>query len=160
MTEKQINFFWFLLECLVGTAIGYAIYRVYPILGQWCLISIILVISPDRKDSINLALNRIKANFIGCSIGLLLFFIQPPNLWMISLGIVSALAVCELTKLQSVNRTAIIAILIITMHEPGQHFWDIALERAGGVFAGCLIGVLLTYVFHIVITRLKRNTNR
>jgi uncharacterized membrane protein YgaE (UPF0421/DUF939 family) len=121
------------------------------------LFSILLVLSPDRKDAMNLAMNRITANLIGAGIGLALFALYPINLMMICLGIAAALIVCEWFKLQAVNRSAMIAVLIITMHEPGQHFWDVAVHRAAGVVLGCLVGVMLTYCFHHITSQLKKS---
>lgn len=151
ISEKHFYFLSYLLECLLGTAIGYFLYKIHPIVGAWSLFSIILVLSPDRKDAMNLAVIRIKANLIGAAVGLIIFWVHPINLFMVSLGIVLTLIACELLKLQVASRTAMISVLIITLHEPGQHFWDIALERAGGVFAGCMIGVVLTYIFHVLL---------
>jgi uncharacterized membrane protein YgaE (UPF0421/DUF939 family) len=150
------NFLLYVLEYLVGTVIGFILYKSYPSIGAWCLFSILLVLSPDRKDAMNLAMNRIKANLIGAGIGLALFAIHPINLAMICIGIAAALVVCEWFKLQAVNRSAMIAVLIITMHEPGQHFWDVAVQRAAGVVLGCLVGVILTYCFHHIISRIKK----
>lgn len=145
----------YILKCLIGTAIGYCLYRLYPTVGAWCLISIILVLAPDQKDSMTLAVTRIKANLVGAATGLILFYIHPINLLMICIGIVATILICELLKLQAAARSAMIAVLIITMHEPGQHLWNVALERAGGVVAGCVIGIILTYAFHFAITRKK-----
>lgn len=152
LNEKQFFFIWYLLECLLGTAIGYGLYKIHPTVGAWSLFSIILVLAPDRQDAMNLALTRIKANLIGATVGLILFFSHPINFVMVLLGILLTLIACELLKLQSASRTAMISVLIITLHEPGPHFYDIALERAGGVFAGCLIGVFLTYLFHVLLS--------
>ncbi len=150
------HFILYILECLVGTVIGFVLYKSYPSIGAWCLFSILLVLSPDRKDAMNLAMNRIKANLIGAAIGLTLFALHPINLVMICIGIATALIICEWLKLQVANRSAMIAVLIITMHEPGQHFWDIAVQRAAGVVLGCLVGVILTYCFHHIISRIKK----
>jgi uncharacterized membrane protein YgaE (UPF0421/DUF939 family) len=125
-------------------------------MGAWCLISILLVLAPDRKDAMTLAKTRIKANLVGATIGLIIFSIHPVNLLMICIGITLTIIACELLKLQTATRSASIAVLIITMHEPGQHFWNVALERAGGVLAGCVIGMLITLAFHTTIIRSKR----
>jgi len=156
ISKQRTNFLLYLVECLAGTAIGFYIYRLYPTIGAWCLFSIILVLSPDHKDAINLAVTRIKANLVGASTGLILFYIHPVNLLMICIGIAVAITACELLKLQAATRSAGVAVLIITMHEPGQHFWNVALERAGGVISGCIIGIIITYVFHIAISKSKQ----
>lgn len=164
MTPKLANLLVYILKCLVGTAIGFYLYRLYPTLGAWCLISIVLVLAPDDKDAMNLATNRIYANLVGAGIGLTLFYIHPINLFMTCVGITLSIVICELLKLQAATRSAGVALLIITMHQPGEYFWDVALERAGGVVSGCLIGILITYIFHIVILRyqsaaLVKNSN-
>lgn len=157
LTDKQFNFAIYFLECLLGTVIGYQLYRLHPVAGAWCLISIILVLSPDKKDAMNLAMNRIKANIIGSIIGLIIFYIHPINLFMVTLGIVLTLSFCEIFHVQSASRTAMISVLIVTLHEPGLHLWDVAIERALGVVTGCSIGVVLTYVFHVILSyRRKR----
>ncbi len=159
LTDKQLNFAIYFLECLLGTVIGYQLYRLHPVAGAWCLLSIILVLSPDKKDAMDLAMNRIKANIIGATIGLLIFYIHPINLLMVTLGIALTLLFCELLKVRTASRTAMISVLIVTMHEPGQHLWDVAMERALGVVTGCLIGVILTYVFHVLLKARKSHKN-
>lgn len=156
MTQRQRSLLLYIAECVAGTAIGFYIYSVYPTIGAWCLISIILVLAPDRKDAMTLAKTRIKANLVGAAIGLIIFFIHPVNLLMICIGITSSIIACELLKLQPATRSAAIAVLIITMHESGKHFWNVALERAGGVLAGCVIGMLITWSFHAIIIRSKK----
>lgn len=146
--EKLLYFLFYALECLVGTIIGYYLYLWHPIVGAWSLLSIILVLSPDRKDALHLALNRIKANLIGSSTGLALFAFLPMGLMSICLGVMLSLIFCKLLKLEVASRTAMISVIIVTMHEPGQYFWEVAVERAAGVFLGCLVGVILTYVFY------------
>jgi uncharacterized membrane protein YgaE (UPF0421/DUF939 family) len=158
LTPKRSNLLLYILKCLIGTAIGFYLYRLSPTLGAWCLISIILVLAPDDKDAMNLATNRIIANVVGACIGLTLFYIHPINLFMICLGITASILVCELLKLQTATRSAGVALLIITMHEPGQYFWDVALERAGGVISGCIIGIILTYMFHIPFLRSRKTS--
>jgi len=156
MTQRQRSLLVYIAQCLAGTAIGYYLYTLYPTIGAWCLISIILVLAPDRKDAMTLAKTRIKANLVGAAIGLIIFFIHPVNLLIVCVGITLSIVACELLKLQPATRSAAIAVLIITMHESGKHFWDIALERAGGVLAGCIIGMLITWAFHTVIIRSKK----
>lgn len=156
ITQRQRNLLLYILECVAGTAIGFYLYRFYPTLGAWALISIILVLAPDRKDAMTLAKTRIKANLVGAMIGLAIFFIHPVNLLMMCIGVTLSIIACELLKLQPATRSAAIAVLIITMHEPGKYFWDVALERGGGVLAGCVIGMLITWIFHTVLIRSKK----
>jgi uncharacterized membrane protein YgaE (UPF0421/DUF939 family) len=157
INKKFTDKLLFIIECLIGTAIGFSLYRLYPTVGAWCLFSILLVLSPDRKDAMALATTRIKANLVGAAIGLALFYIHPINLLMVCLGIAATIIACEILNLQTAMRSATIAVLIITLHEPGQYFWDVALERAGGVILGCIIGVIITYIFHITTQTLHKS---
>ncbi|WP_419800725.1 FUSC family protein [Mucilaginibacter sp.] len=148
MDQKQIDFLLYVAKCLIGTVIGFVIYRAYPEGGAWSLVSILLVISPEGKDAINLAEVRIKANLVGAGTGLLLFFLHPPALVMICLGVVIVLIICELLKLQVATRSALASVIIICIHESGKYFYQVALERAAGVILGCLIALLITYLVH------------
>jgi uncharacterized membrane protein YccC len=65
MKIKQADLIIYIIKCVLGTIIGFTLYRHYPQVGQWCLLSIILVLAPDRKDAFMLATNRIKANLVG-----------------------------------------------------------------------------------------------
>jgi uncharacterized membrane protein YgaE (UPF0421/DUF939 family) len=158
--RKHLLLTFYLLECLLGAAIGYGFYQVYPTLGIWCLISIVLVLAPDRKDAMRLAKNRIKANLVGSTIGLCLFYLHATNFLMLCIGLVGSIVLCELLKLQAATRTAAVAVVIIMLHEPGKFFWEVAAERAGGVVLGCVIGVLITLVFHHAVLRLDRGDNQ
>lgn len=155
-TDKHLNIISYMAQALVGTSIGYYVYRYYPDVGMWGLFSIILVLSPERKDSFPLALARIKANLVGAIIGLVLFYFHPITLTSISLGVVAVILTCDLLKIHDVSRTAIVALLIITLHEQGEHFWDIASQRAAGVVLGCFTGICLVYTAHVIFTYLKK----
>lgn len=148
MDQKQIDFLLYVLKCLIGAIIGFIIYRAYPEGGAWSMVSILLVLSPEGKDAITLAEVRIKANLVGAGTGLLLFFIHPPALIMVCLGVVIVLVICELLKLQGATRSALASVVIICIHEAGQYFWQVAVERAAGVIGGCLIALLITYLVH------------
>lgn len=165
LTKEQKNFLLFMVECLIGTIIGFVLYRVYPVIGAWCLFSIILVLAPDRKDAMTLAISRIKANLVGASVGLAISYFHPVSLIMICTGIAVAMGICELLKLRTATKSAMVALLIITMHAPGEYFWNIALERAFGVMLGCVIGVIITYFFHLarfhsarIVQRIRRKS--
>ncbi|RYE24012.1 MAG: FUSC family protein [Sphingobacteriaceae bacterium] len=148
MDQKQLDFLLYVAKCLIGAIIGFFIFRAYPEGGAWSLVSILLVLSPEGKDAINLAEVRIKANLVGAGTGLLLFFLHPPALVMICLGVVIVLIVCELLKLQVATRSALASVIIICIHESGKYFYQVALERAAGVILGCLIALLITYLVH------------
>jgi len=148
MEQKQIDFLLYVLKCLIGAAIGFFIYRAFPEGGAWSMVSILLVLSPEGKDAINLAEVRIKANLVGAGTGLVLFFLHPPAFFMICLGIIIVVIVCELLKLKVATRSALASVVIICIHETGKYFYQVAIERAAGVVGGCLIALLITYLVH------------
>jgi uncharacterized membrane protein YgaE (UPF0421/DUF939 family) len=114
----------------------------------WCLISVILVLSPDGKDALPLAFTRIKANFVGAGVGLLCLLVSPTNMWILSLALSITLSLCYLFKFDTAVRSALAATIIIMLHEEGKHLWDTALERVIAVVAGCTLGLLITFTFH------------
>lgn len=148
MDQKQVDFLLYILKCLIGAVIGFYIYQAFPGVGAWTMVSILLVLDPDGKEAINLAETRIKANLVAAATGLLLFFLHPPTLIMICVGVVLVIVICELLKLQAATRTALASVVIICIHQPGKYFGQAALERAAGVIGGCLIGLLITYLVH------------
>jgi uncharacterized membrane protein YgaE (UPF0421/DUF939 family) len=120
------------------------------------MISVVLVIAPDGKDSNRLAVDRIKANVLGSSVGLLLFLIRIPNLFLICIGVMVTIAIGTLLKLHSALRSALSALVIVMIHEEGQNSsWHIALERMGCVIIGCIVGLLITLAFNAI--RLPKN---
>ena len=151
ISKKHFDYTVYIVECIIGVCIGLTIYKIFPVVGGWCLFSIVLVLTPDRKDAISIAINRIKANVLGAAIGLILYYFSPINIAMICGGITVGMVCCEFLSLQSATRATTVAILIITTHEPGPNFWNIAMERAIGVIIGCLIGVALTFLFHLTV---------
>jgi len=120
----------------------------------WCLISVMLVLSPDGTDAVSLAMNRIKANLVGAGAGLLMLLVHPLPVIMVAGGIAITVAACTLLKLEPSTRSALAATIIVTLHQAGLHVWDTALERVLSVLAGCLLGLLITFIFH------SRFTNR
>jgi uncharacterized membrane protein YgaE (UPF0421/DUF939 family) len=123
----------------------------------WCLISVMLVLSPDGRDSLTLAVTRIKANLVGATVGVAFLLLGVPNMWMIALALVVTLAICYLLKLDAGIRSALAATIIIMMHETGKHFWDTAIERIIAVLTGCVLGLLITFIFHFKIKPQEKN---
>jgi uncharacterized membrane protein YgaE (UPF0421/DUF939 family) len=117
----------------------------------WSLISVVLVMSPEGKDALDLALTRIKANFVGAASGLLIFLTQLPNPWDIMLGAALSLFVCDRLKLNAGARSTLAAMIIILLHGEGPHLWSSALSRVSAVIVGCLIALMVTFIFHSII---------
>jgi uncharacterized membrane protein YgaE (UPF0421/DUF939 family) len=118
----------------------------------WCLISVVLVLSPEGKDALDLALTRIKANLVGAATGILMLVLQIPSPWNIAAGAVISLFVCDQLKLNTGARSTLAAVIIILLNpEGGIHVWDSALSRIVAVVIGCLLGLIITYVFHSLV---------
>ena len=123
----------------------------------WSLISVVLVLSPEGKDALDLALTRIKANFVGAGTGLLILLLHIPSPWNLAAGAIVSLFACDRLKLNAGARSTLAAMIIILLHQQDKplledaHVWYSALSRVVAVVAGCLLGLLITYVFHSVL---------
>ncbi|MBC7384285.1 MAG: FUSC family protein [Bacteroidia bacterium] len=149
MTEKTGSLLIYASKCVTGTLIVFTLsYFLNYHDVAWCLISVILVLAPDRKDSVILAFTRIKANLAGVSSGLVCLLLFPVNMWIISLALTLTLSLCYLLKLDNAERSALAATIIIMLQVEGKQVWVTALERVIAVLAGCILGLLITYIFH------------
>jgi uncharacterized membrane protein YccC len=118
---------------------------------SWSLISVVLVLSPEGTDAVELALARIKANLVGATVGVSLLFFHVLSPWNIALGAALALFICYQLKLQAAARSTLAAVIIILLHHEGANLWSAALSRVCAVITGCILGLLITYVFHSLI---------
>lgn len=152
MIKQNYNpqLFIYILECMIGLCITYTLYKCFPRHQfYWSMISAVLVIAPDGKSSNQLAFDRMKANILGSSIGLLLFLIHQPNLFLICIAVLLTIITGTFLKLHTALRSALAAVIIVMIHEEGQHStWHIAIERMGCVIIGCIIGLLITFAFN------------
>lgn len=118
---------------------------------SWSLISVVLVLSPEGTDSVELAMTRIKANLVGAGVGVLLLFSQVQSPWNIALGAALSLFICYQLKLNAAARSTLAAVIIILLHHEGTTFWGSALSRVCAVITGCALGLVITYIFHSLI---------
>lgn len=114
----------------------------------WVLISVMLVLSPDGSDALTLAVTRIKANVIGAISGFLLLLCHPDLLITMSVAVCVTVVLCNLFNLEAATRTALAATIIVMTHEAGTHLWDTAVGRVLSVLTGCVLGLLITFIFH------------
>jgi uncharacterized membrane protein YgaE (UPF0421/DUF939 family) len=163
MIKQYFNprLFIYILQCVIGLCISYTLYKCFPQHQfYWSMISTVLVIAPDGKGSNQLAFDRMKANILGSSIGLLLFLIHQPNLFLISIAVVLTIIIGTLLKLNTALRTALSAVIIVMIHEEGKSStWHIAIERMGCVILGCIIGLLITIAFNS-FSNFKKQSNK
>lgn len=143
----------YVLKCLIGLAAGYTLYRTFPQHQfYWSLISIVIVLAPDNTDSTKLAAERIAANIVGSTIGVTIFILHIPNLWLMGIGVIVTILICAQLSLLNAVRSALAALLVVMMHENQGGHWRVGLERLGCVMVGCLIALLITALFE----RLKK----
>lgn len=147
----------YVLRCFIGFLIGYGLYIHFPRFELfWTMLSIILVISPEAKDSRRLAVERFKSNLIGSSIGFVCFFITIPQLYVSLFGIVLSIIVCYLLNLMNVARGALVAFVIVLLHEQDELTWTSAFERFLSVAVGCFIGLAITMITSKIINYGRR----
>lgn len=149
----------YIIRCLIGFMIGYELMINYPKQDLfWVLLSIILVISPEGKDSRRLTVERVKSNLIGSMVGLCCVFINhEPTLFLIIFGIIATCIICYVLNVMNMARVAIVALLIVLLQP---HFTSVELTpllRAGTTILGCFIGFSITLITSIGIRRLKKH---
>ena len=153
MSLRNKNLLVYIGKCVTGVLLCFVVslfmgrWIDYP----WSLISVALVLSPEGKDALELAITRIKGNLVGASIGVLILFLSVPVPWNISAGAALSLIACDRLKLNAGARSTLAAMIIILLHHEGTHLWDAALSRVLAVIAGCLLGLGITYLFHSLI---------
>jgi uncharacterized membrane protein YgaE (UPF0421/DUF939 family) len=144
----------YIAKCVAGILVCFFVTRLLTewVDYTWCLISVVLVLSPEGKDALDLALTRIKANLVGAATGVLILLSSIPSPYNIAVGAIVSLFVCDQLKLNSGARSTLAAVIIILLFEEGRtHVWDSALSRVIAVVLGCLLGLIITYVFRSLI---------
>jgi uncharacterized membrane protein YgaE (UPF0421/DUF939 family) len=150
MAAPSQNLVIYIVKCVIGTLAVFAISSLihYKNLG-WALISVILVLSPEGDDTVNIAINRIKANVIGAGVGLFCLLTGYSNMWTMCLAVTITLVASHYFNLDTSTRSALAATVIIMLHQEGTHLWSTAIERVIAVFAGGALGLVITFVFHL-----------
>lgn len=153
MSDRLKSLLVYAAKCVTGSL---AVFAIASILHYgdiaWALISVMLVLSADGKDSLPLAITRIKANVVGAAVGALCLLVSPNNFWIMSVALVITLSLCYFLKLDAGIRSSLAATIIIMLYPEGAHIWDTAIERIIAVLAGCLIGLIVTFIFHFKAT--------
>jgi len=82
-------------KCVTGVLISFSLSQLLHYTDYiWCLISIILVLSPDGTDAISLSVNRMKANLIGAGAGLVMLLLHPYTVVMVTGAVVITIVIC------------------------------------------------------------------
>lgn len=146
----------YIVRCVIGFLIGYGLMHRFPEYEPfWALLSIILVISPEGKDSRRLTGERVKSNLIGSSVGLLCHLIHPTNTFMLVAGIVLTSVVCHFFKIMNMSRVAIVAFLIVMLQSHTLNENTAPIFRFATVTLGCFTGFAVTVFTSVIIQRLR-----
>lgn len=142
--------FQYILKCLIGVSVCYVPYVFFPQHEfYWSIISVLLVLAPDHNDSNRLAMDRMKANIIGSIAGLVsyLFIAHFPTLLVLSGAVIVNIIICYMLGLENTTRSALAALVIVLIQEKENSSWLAGFERMGCVIVGCLIAIIITYIF-------------
>jgi uncharacterized membrane protein YccC len=149
MGSDTLAFYEYVVKCLVGVSAGYLLMRAFPRESggfYWVLLSVVLSITHDNNSKVGV--DRMRGNLIGSVVGLLVFFLHnPPNLLTICIGVVMVITLCWGLDLIGVCRTALVGFLIVMMYEADHSSWTGAIYRMACVVGGCLLGLLINYIF-------------
>ncbi|QFG52731.1 FUSC family protein [Chryseobacterium sp.] len=141
----------YILRCITGFSAGYFLMLTFPRFDLfWALLSIVLVISPEGKDTARLSLERVKANLIGAFSSFLPVYLPFGTYYKVLAGIILAALLCRIFNLLSVARTAVVAIIIILIEKPNEGFMA-PIDRFLSVLSGCVIGLLITLTTAYII---------
>ncbi len=147
--------FVYLLKCLTGASICYILYKKIPQYPfYWAIVSVVVALTPDNSN--RQAYNRMIANILGCTVGLILYPLLWPGWLLLCLGIITVIMIGYAAKIVDTLRSAMAALVIVLIHEEGQRSWQVPLERVLCVVAGCLIALGVTLLFNIVGRRLEK----
>jgi uncharacterized membrane protein YccC len=153
MTLRTKNLIVYTGKCMSGVLLCYimSLYLSHWIDYPWSLISVLLVLSPEGTDALELALTRMKANLVGACVGVLILFSDLPTPWNMMVGAGLSLFACDRLKLNTGARSTLVAMIIILLHSGEAHPWDAGLSRVLAVVTGCLLGLGITFIFHSLI---------
>lgn len=149
---KHQSLWLYIAKCCAGVVIVHvlALFTAEYINPVWCLLSILLILTPDSKEAVPLAVTRMKANVCGVIAAVAVLSFGVTNTTTLCLAFAIAIVLCHLGEVMPGCRSAICAAAVILWHEPGEHphVWQASLSRLAAVSVGCLIGVGLTLLFH------------
>jgi len=150
MKQQNLLLLHYAVKVSLAVAVAYWLGHLSHYLEYgWCVISAILVLTPDGSDAYMLAWNRVKANLTGVSGGFVLLAFGLPEPWNMVLAVALTLFLCHMLKLNDVSRPAQAAAVIVLMQYGETHTYAIAVSRAMSVIVGCAVGLGVTALLHI-----------
>lgn len=156
---RDLSFLSYLIKCLFGAGICYFFYLLYPQYQlYWSIVSVLLVLAPGMEDSIRLATNRMKANIIGASIGLIFFLFFSTNIYSLSASILLTVLLCTLFHIDGATRSALAGLVIVLINGKEKNDWHIGVYRMASVIIGCLVAIFLSYLFLFLAEAIRKKS--
>ena len=150
--ERALSFLIYVAKFITGALLVYLVNWFIPFVDVgWSLVSLALILSPEGKDSLQLAFNRIKGNAIGAMVGYLCLLIAPATMWMLLIALVVTMLLCYIFYAEAGVRFALVATVIVMLRR-SPYSWDTAFERIVSVAAGSLIALLSTIIFQSIFS--------
>jgi len=148
LTKKDLPDLFYILKCLSGVSICYILYIRFPAYPFfWAIVSVVLAISPDNSNQ--QAFDRMKANLLGCGVGMGLYFLHLPSLLALCLGVFLVILLGTALKILTVLRSALAAVVIVMIRQQVDGQWFLPIERVICVVIGCLVALLLSLLFNL-----------
>ena len=140
----------YLIKCLAGIIICYVLYKQIPEYPfYWAMVSVVVALTPDNTNA--QAYNRIKANALGCTVGISLYSLHLPNLLILCIGVFLTIIIGIALNVIDTVRSALAALVIVILQAQDGKQWYVALERVICVTTGCVVALLLTVIINYVI---------
>jgi len=148
ITKKGLPDLFYILKCLSGVSICYILYIAFPKYPFfWALVSVVLAISPDNSNQ--QAFDRMRANLLGCAVGMGLYFLHLPSLLALCLGVFLTILLGNALKLLTALRPALAELVIVMIRQQADGQWFLPIERVICVVIGCLVALLLSLLFNL-----------
>ena len=161
LDDSHKNLLLYIAKCVAAVSfiacVAYLFH--YPVIG-WCLVSAIMVLSPNATEALPVARTRIAANLVGSAAIFLCLLGGLPTVVTLSFAYGLAITACFLFHLMHASRTALVAVTIIRLHPTEAHVWDNALERVSSVVIGCIVALVITLAFHRRLSEPKNDAPR
>ena len=150
MSERTKSLTLYASKCVAATGI---VFLLAELLGHaevaWCLVSAVLVLSPDSREAVPFTLGRVGANLVGGACSLVGLLSGLPDVAAICLTYVATIAACAAVGLTASSRVALAAVTILMLqHRADVPLWQSVFERVVAVVVGCLVALSVTLAFH------------
>lgn len=141
VAQSLLSATWFAAAAAICCALLYSGYALFDQHGvAWAVVSALLVLIPDVRQSVATALARVAANIIGAVAGLIVSHYVGEGSAAVILAVVFVGYVCHLLRLDLGVRTACVGVVIVMTSHPGEVAAS-SLSRFWAVMIGCLVGV-------------------